>query len=390
MVSSFAFAPIPHLIFGAGKIKELPRLIASFGKEVLILTGKASFTSSEHWQELQTALEQMDVTFHHAVISREPSPDRIDEICGKYHSHDLKLVVAIGGGSVLDAGKAVSAMLTESASVINFLEGVGTEKPSGTKLPFIAVPTTSGTGSETTKNAVMSTVGPEGFKKSLRHDNYIPNYALLDPTLTIHTPPSVTASSGMDAFTQLLEAFLSTKASPLTDALAWEGLMYVRDHLEDAWKNGESIQARSGMAYAAMLSGVVLANAGLGLVHGFASSVGGRIDIPHGALCGTLMGITNRITLKKVIAIQIDSPALGKYAKVGKYFSQQEGKSQTWYAEALLDHIDRWTELFSLPRLSAFGLTSNMIGEIVPKTSLKNHPVSLNSEGLSQILEHRS
>ncbi|MEM6631911.1 MAG: iron-containing alcohol dehydrogenase, partial [Bacteroidota bacterium] len=269
------------------------------------------------------------------------------------------------------------------------LEGVGDKQPKGKKLPFIAVPTTAGTGSEGTKNAVLSEVGTDGFKKSLRHDAFVPNLALIDPELMLSCPPELTASSGMDAFTQLLEAYVSTKRSGMTDALAWEGLQYLAQGLEKAYHDGTDLQARSHMAYAALLSGIALANAGLGVVHGFASSIGGRIDIPHGTLCGTLMGIANRITLKKLLDQNPHSEVVKKYAAVGQLFSQEENRFGMYYANALIDLMEEYTYDFSLPRLSKFGLREGDISQIVSNTGQKNHPVELTTTEMELILRRR-
>ena len=180
----------------------------------------------------------------------------------------------------MDAGKAISAMLTQEGSVKDYLEGVGHKHPSGNKVPFFAVPTTSGTGSEATKNAVLSEIGPNGYKKSLRHDHFVPDLAIVDPDLTLSCPPGLTAYSGMDAFTQLLEAYVSTKAHPFTDALCEKALELLSGSLLQAYQDGENIEAREAMSYAAWTSGIVLAQVGLGVVHGFASAVGGMFDNP--------------------------------------------------------------------------------------------------------------
>ena len=385
----FNWAQTPKIEFGVGSIKSLARACSPYGKKVLVLTGKSSFISSPNWKRLEDIFRQEKLTFSHATVEGEPSPELIDKIVDAYKDDKLNCVVSIGGGSVLDAGKAVSAMLCHSEPAKSYLEGIGNKKPKAKKLPFIAVPTTAGTGSEATKNAVLSEVGPTGFKKSLRHDAYIPNVALIDPELMLSCPPELTASSGMDAFTQLLEAYVSTQWSGITDALAWEGLQHLAKGLEVAYKNGSDLQGRTHMAYAALLSGMALANAGLGLVHGFASSVGGRIKIPHGMLCGTLMGITNRITLKKLLDENPHSEVVKKYAAVGQLFSQEENRFGIYYANALIDLMEEYTYDFSLSRLSKFGMREEDIPSIVANTRQKNHPITLSEGEMQQILKAR-
>lgn len=389
MVTNFKFAPTPHIQFGPGKRSEIIPSVQKFGNKIIVLTGAKSFTQSDHWSILQQALGDNKIEFFHHVIDHEPSPAMIDEISSHYNENDIDAVVAIGGGSVLDAGKAVAAMVGKQESVKTYLEGVGTKSPDGSILPYIAVPTTSGTGSECTKNAVISEVGEKGFKKSLRHDNYVPDVAIVDPELTLDCPKQVTASSGMDAFTQLLESYLSTNASPMTDALAFDGLEKVRDSLEKAVVDGGDIEARTGMAYASMISGVTLANAGLGTIHGFASSLGGRFDIPHGVICGTLMEPCNHITVTKLRKTWQKEVALNKYMRVGKLFSGNTQNSDEYHIDFLVNLIKGWTEKFEIPRLSDYDVDRSQLTEIAKKTSNKNNPVTLEEEELLDVLESR-
>jgi len=281
MAEGFAFARIPSLHFGAGKISELPKAAAAFGTEALLVTGGSSLKASGHLGRIQESLRQAGLRTHSLIIDAEPSTSFIDGTCARLRSLGLQVVIGIGGGSVIDGAKAISAMLPHGNSVLDHLEDVGRNVPhTGVKLPYLAVPTTSGTGGEMTKNAVLSMVGPEGYKKSLRHENLIPDAVIVDPELMVSCPPHITAACGMDAFTQLLEPYLSPIASPLTDALALSGLEKIRDCLIPACTDrGGEIPVRAGMAYASMLSGLVLANAGLGIVHGLASPIGGFF--PH-------------------------------------------------------------------------------------------------------------
>jgi len=301
MAEAFSLARTPHLHFGIGKISALPLAIKSFGPKVLLVTGARSFLASPYSAKIFDELHTNGFAIERYVVDREPTPVLIDSAVKKYTVFAPDAVVAIGGGSVLDAGKAISAMLPLGEPVKDYLEGVGS-KPThpGLKVPFIAIPTTSGTGSEATKNAVISEIGVQGYKKSLRHNNFVPDVAILDPSLTFNCPPSVTAASGMDAFTQLLESYLSTASNPITDALAVEGLSLISSSLIKAYQDGSNANARAGMSLASYLSGITLANAGLGLVHGFASSIGGLFSIPHGVICSSLMPAANKITVRKL------------------------------------------------------------------------------------------
>src|SRR5690606_22395692 len=225
-------------------------------------------SSSDHGQKLWQRLHDETIEFRQYSVATEPTPSIVDAAVNEFGDFSPEVVVAIGGGSVLDAGKAISAMLPLKAGVREYLEGVGSRTHPGDKVPFIAVPTTSGTGSEATKNAVLSEVGERGFKRSLRHDRFVSDVAIVDPVLAVTCPKTVTATSGMDAFTQLLESYLSTAANPITDALALEGLRHVSRSLPLAVHDPGNLSARCGMALASYLSGITLANAGLGLVHG--------------------------------------------------------------------------------------------------------------------------
>ena len=323
-------------------------------------------------------------------IIQEPSPQAIDDAVRIYRDAAIGCVVSIGGGSVIDAGKAISAMLKSKGCVKDYLEGVGTKTPTGRKVPFIAAPTTAGTGSEATQNAVISKQGSKGFKKSLRHINYLPDIAVVDPELTASCSSETTAASGMDAFTQLVESYLSTRSSPFTDALAFDAMGRIYGSLERAWKNGQDMEARFEMAYAAYVSGITLANAGLGVVHGFAQPLGSFFGIPHGVVCGTLMGAANKITIKKLMSQGLaDSTVFKKYVKMGQLFAGSQEQSDTYYLDFFISELERLTKKLKLPLLSAYGLEEKNFDEIVAATGLKNHPVKLEEEDLKEILGAR-
>ncbi len=388
MLPNFNLKPTPQLIFGTGRHKELPSLLECFGSKLLIVVGGQSFTSGQYWPALQHQLDKHGYTCNLVRIAGEPSPTDIDAITEKYATQTIDAVIAIGGGSVLDAGKAISAMLVEQEPVTPFLEGVGTKQPSGKKLPFIALPTTSGTGSEATSNAVISSVGQNGFKKSLRHDNYIPDIALLDPQLTTGCPHSLTVACGMDTLTQLVEAYLSTNGSPLTDILALEGIQRVINSLPKACDDGTDISARADLSYSSYLSGIVLANAGLGLVHGFASAIGGLNAIPHGVVCGTLMAEANRLTLQHLRKNAGDNIALKKYAHLGRLTTDSnltDSEAQDRFVEYLTDLCTT----LGIPRLGDYGITDQLFDDILQQTGNKYNPAPLTKEEQRLILQLR-
>ncbi len=387
MVNTFNFASTPKIYFGSGKLKLLPKLIEPYGSSVLLVTGSKSFVGSEFWEKLLIGFEDSNINWKYFVIDREPTPVMIDQCVSSVSKKRINCVVAIGGGSVIDAGKAISAMLTEKGSIVNYLEGVGNKQPSGKKIPFIAIPTTSGTGSETTKNAVISEIGENGFKKSLRHDNYVPDIAIVDPKLTVSCPLDITVQGGMDAFTQLLESYVSTKSNPMTDSLVVEGIRKIRDGLQAVVADGFNLLAREKMAYASMTSGITLANAGLGTIHGFASSIGGFFDIPHGLICARLMGPVNKLTVEKLMTENPGSIGLLKYARIGKLFSKDKNNSDAYYVETLLNVIERYTEEFKLKKLSDFGIEETDFQKIIDATGNKYNPIDLDCRELEYVLK---
>ena len=385
----FQFSGIPRIILRSGGLNDLPDIIAAYGREIILVTGKSSFTNTRHASELIKVLETKGIRYSIIRIPGEPDPDMIDNAVREFRDRNAALVVAIGGGSVIDAGKAISAMMNTEGSVEDYLEEVGTKEHRGTKLPFIAVPTTSGTGSEATKNAVISRTGKNGFKRSLRHDNFVPDIALVDPELTLDCPPAITAASGMDCFTQLAEAWLSTKGNEYTDALAIEGIKAIKTSLLRSYIEGKDIEARSGMSFAALTSGICLANAGLGVVHGFASSIGGTYDIPHGLVCGTLMAVSNEITVRKLRATGSNPGALKKYATLGRIFLDDENRNDDYYITGFISYLHDLTVKLQIPGLKSQGLEENSIEEICSVTGSKNNPVALDKDELMEIVSRR-
>jgi alcohol dehydrogenase class IV len=389
MVKPFHFAKLPLIFFGCGKRSELPGLIRQSGTRIILVTGGHSLINTELGKTLLDSFREKNINNHHIVIESEPYPRIIDDAVRGSRDFKPDVIVAIGGGSVMDTGKAISAMINVKNSVIDYLEGVGNKVHPGTKIPFIAVPTTSGTGSEATNNAVISQIGKDGFKKSLRHNNFVPDIALIDPEFTLSCPKEITAASGMDCFTQLAEAFLSFKSNEYTDALAREGLKAIKDSLKAVNKNGKDIAARAGMSFAALTSGICLTNAGLGVVHGLASSIGGMFNIPHGVICGTLMAGSNELNIKKLRKGYGNPEGLKKYAFLGELFLDEKGKSDDYYIDGFVDYLRLLTDELNLPGLKRFGIKENDLEKICAITECKNNPVKLETSDLMEILLER-
>ena len=385
----FSFAKIPTLHFGPGKIRLLPQLIGQQDKHhVLLVTGARSLQASGHLARILNLLTKAEICVEHIVCAEEPSTQWVDDSCNTYRDCGIEAVVAIGGGSVVDGGKALSAMLPHQNSIFDHLEGVRKGLPhSGVKLPFIAVPTTSGTGSEVTKNAVISEVGEAGYKKSLRHDNLVPDIVLVDGELLVSCPSNITAACGLDAFTQLVEPYLSPTATPLTDAIAWSGLEAFKANFLAACDPGASDpQVREGMAYAALMSGIALANAGLGIVHGLASPLGGYFQIPHGVACGTLVAQSLKANWLALKERAPDSIAIAKMIRLGQLLSGNDGNTNDRYGQICGEIIDQWTDQLAIPPLSNYGLQVAHLDKVLDGTRNRNNPVDLSREEIRSML----
>ncbi len=385
-VVNFSFCANKKIIFGWNSTGKLVPLLREYAGKCLILTGK-SVRKNPLWNSLEIEMKNAGISFQSEQISGEPSPELIDSLCSVHRKEKPSAVVALGGGSVLDAGKAVSAMLCEEGSVTDFLESVGTREPSGNKVPFLALPTTAGTGSECTKNAVLSRIGTEGFKKSLRHDNYIPDLALIDPRWLESLPGPVAASCGLDAFCQLLESYLSTGASPVTDALAEEGLTGFLQSFRSLLEGTPSQDEYEAIALGASLSGLTLANAGLGTVHGLAGTLGGMAGIPHGTACGLLLAPVMERTFTALSETGEDHPALVKAAGLGQFLSGEMDMDMGDAVELVLEEISDWTEMASLPRLGSYGFTAEMLETAAQQSGNKNNPHAFSADERLDLLK---
>jgi alcohol dehydrogenase len=422
--NGFTIARLPRIIFGAGRAGELGTVVREFGRRALVVVRGPGFTDTMDWTRLLVALETAGVEVTLESVAGEPSPTLIDEIVARHRESGPgsgpgsgpspvtlaapEVVVGIGGGSVLDTAKAIAGLLTPGNSVMDHLEGVGPELPYlGPSVPFVAVPTTAGTGSEATKNAVLSVRGAGGFKKSFRDEQLVARVAIVDPDLLASCPPELIAGNGMDALSQLLESYVSVRANPITDALALSGLACVREGLATWFDEAQTDRAEVGpgrgaagpssvaatarerMAYAALCSGICLAQAGLGSVHGLASPLGAQYPIPHGVACGATLVAATRVNITALEARDPESVALSRYAAVGWLFTGRAGADDAEARAALVPALEQLTARLGVPRLSAFGITESSIPALVADShgsSMKTNPIVLMDDEIATIL----
>jgi len=425
----FSVARLPRIMFGSGTSGELPAVVREFGQKALVVVRGPAFIASPDWARLRAGLESGGVEFALESVSGEPSPTLIDEIVARHRRRGsgsgsgsgsasgsgsgsasgsasgpapFDVVVGIGGGSVLDTAKAVAGLLIPGNSVMDHLEGIGPELPyRGPSMPFVAVPTTAGTGSEATKNAVLSVRGVGGFKKSFRDETLVARVAIVDPDLLGSCPPELIAGNGMDALTQLLESYVSTKANPFTDALATSGLAATRDGLGTwfeeavagrgaAGPGSAAAAARERMAYAALCSGICLAQAGLGSVHGLASPLGAQFPIPHGVACGATLVAATRVNITALEARDPGNRALGRYAAAGRLFTGRAHVDDRQARSVLVSALESLTARLGVARLSAFGITESSIPALVADSrgsSMKTNPIVLIDDEIASILQ---
>jgi alcohol dehydrogenase class IV len=379
---TFEFATAARIAFGEGAIRDVAPAAAAMGRRALLVTGERA----DRAVTLARALEAAGVTVAPFRVSGEPSIDTIAAGTAYARGEGCDMVVAMGGGSAIDAGKALSAMLTNPGEPLDYLEVVGRGQPlRQPSAPFIAVPTTAGTGSEVTRNAVLA--APErGVKASLRSPYLLPRLAVVDPELTLNLPPALTASTGLDALTQLIEPYVSVRANAMTDLYAVEGLRTAAEALPRAWANGSDRAVRGGMCWASLLGGLSLANAGLGAVHGFAAPVGGMFPAPHGAVCAALLAPAMEINLEALRRRAPESQALGRYDEVARLLTGQP------HATALggIEWVAALCRRFEIPPLRSYGVTAAHIPVLVSRaadaSSMKANPIKLTPEELEEII----
>jgi alcohol dehydrogenase class IV len=378
----FDFATAARILFGEGIVREVPAAARAMGTRALVVTGANPGRAAPLIASFAAAgLDCLPFS-----VPGEPTVAlvRTGAVCARDGRCDL--VIAIGGGSAIDAGKAMAAMLTNTGDPLDYLEVIGRGQPlPHASAPFIAIPTTAGTGSEVTRNAVLAS--PEHrVKASLRSASMLPRLAVVDPELTLELPPAITASTGLDALTQLIEPYVSVRANPMTDLFCTEGIRRAAAALPQVWKDGHNREARAGMAWASLLGGLALANAGLGAVHGFAAPVGGMFPAPHGAICAAVLPYALEVNVRALATRAPESRALRRYHEVARMLT---GSPHATASDGV-----RWiTQLcrqLEIPPLRTYGVSADDVPILVEKaaqaSSMKGNPIPLTPAELSEIV----
>jgi alcohol dehydrogenase class IV len=380
---SFEFSTAGKIIFGNKSISKAADIVENYGRKVLIVCGSGRTSLSPLLETLER--KSQEIHFYH--VSHEPDVKIITEGVEQGKSTGCDLLIGIGGGSVMDSAKAIAAMMTNPGELLDYLEVVGKgQKIQNTPLPMIAIPTTAGTGTEVTMNAVVS-VPEHQVKVSMRSPMMIPRAAIIDPELTCSMPPSLTASTGMDALTQCLEGYVSNKANPLTDCIARDGIKTAAKSLLTAYLDGNNRNAREGMALASLYGGITLANSGLGAVHGFAGVIGGMCGIPHGEVCASLLASVlkhNVQTIKEQVGLD---RMLYRFREIAQWLT---GNERATVDDGVL-WIQNLKEQLALPGLKGIGVRHEDFDLIIEKasisSSMQKNPVKLSKLALEKILK---
>jgi alcohol dehydrogenase class IV len=378
----FEFATTNRILFGLGTLREVAPAAKEMGRRALVITGR----SPDRAQPLLESLIKAGLA--HAVfsIAGEPTTDSVVAGVETARCEECDLVIAFGGGSAIDGAKAIAAMLANPGELLDYLEVVGRGKPiARSSVPWIAIPTTAGTGAEVTRNAVLASPAHK-VKASLRSPLMLPRLAIIDPELTLHLPPAITASTGLDALTQLIEPYVCVRTNPLTDALCVEGMKRAARSLQRAFENGADAAAREDMATVSLFSGMALANAGLGAVHGFAAPIGGMFSAPHGAVCAALLPHVMEMNLRALSQRAPSSDALRRYEDVARLLT---GNAQATARDGVVWARDL-CKAVQIPPLRAYGITGGDFTILCEKaaaaSSMKANPIALTPDELREIL----
>lgn len=378
----FAFATATEIVFGAGARTTVGERARHLGSRALVVTGRSDAPSAEIIASLHTRglpLLRWSVDGEPVIASARAAVDAARQ-------HRADVVVGCGGGSAIDLGKAVAALLANPGDPLDYLEVIGRGQAlTRRSVPFIAVPTTAGTGAEVTRNAVLG-VPEERQKVSLRSPLMLPVLAIVDPELTLALPAALTASTGMDALTQLIEPYVSVKANPLTDAICLEGLPRVARALRRAVRDGNDLDARTDMALGSLFGGLALANAALGAVHGFAAPIGGRFPAPHGAVCAALLPHVMKANVRALQARGGDTDRLDRFATVARLLTGEPDAS----AADGVEWIEHLRDDLTIPALGAYGIGPEHVDDLVSAasraSSMRGNPIALEATELRDVL----
>ena len=378
---NFEFAAPTRIIFGEGRLADVPKIVSAMGSRALVVEGRSGRAES-----LVRQLGDVGLATTTLQVSSEPTIALVEAGLAQARRERCDVVVALGGGSVVDAGKAISALLTNDAPVRDYLEVIGKARPLANRAaPFIAIPTTAGTGAEVTRNAVLM-AEDEQVKVSLRSPLMLPAVAVIDPELTYSLPPSVTASTGLDALTQCIEPFVSPQANPLSDAVAREGMHRASGALLRAFRDGSDREARRDMAVASLCGGLALANAKLGAVHGFAAPLGGMFPVPHGVACARLLSPVAEANVRALRARVPGTRALVRYEEVARLLT---GRADA-RAEDGVAWLAALVEELGVPRLGVYGVRAADVVAVVEQakraSSMQGNPVVLTADELTATL----
>jgi len=378
----FEFATASRIVFGPGTAQEAARSAKVWGEKCCVVTGSNAARSA--WLRGGLTIEGLDSL--HIAINGEPTVEGIREASSQARRHGASFVVALGGGSVLDEGKAIAALLTNHGDPMEYLEVIGEGKPlPHAAAPCIAIPTTAGTGSEVTRNAVLGSK-EHGVKASLRSPSMLPALAIVDPTLCVDLPPSLTAYTGLDALTQLIEPFVCTRANPLTDLYCREGIQRISRSLRAAVRDGKDMEARADMSMASLQGGLALANAGLGVVHGFAAPIGGAFPAPHGAVCAAILPHGMMANVRALRRVQKEHPALKRFQQITTLVCHRCDA----IVEEGIDWVDELCHDLAVPRLREYGITEADLPGLAEKasrtSSMKANPIELTQDELIGVL----
>ena len=375
MIGPFEFATANRIIFGDGTFSRLVEIAGAIGQRPLVVTG-------------QRGVESPGLHGPRFAVPHEPTIELIRDGSNAFRQGGCDCVIGIGGGSVIDAGKAIAAAAANPGHLLDYLEVIGKGQPlQKPPYPFIAVPTTAGTGSEVTRNAVLAS--PEHrVKVSLRSLLMLPRVALIDPLLTLDLPPALTASTGMDAVTQLIEPYVCLRANSFVDNLCLDGLRHAAGSLRRAYRDGHDKKARAGMSYASLLGGLALANAGLGVVHGFAAPIGGMFDAPHGAVCAALLPAGIEANLRALRERDPQGASLRRYRAIANVVIASE--------DAIPEDLAGWVRVIqkdlAIPPLSAYGICGSDVPQLVEKaaraSSMQANPIALTPAELTSVIEN--